>query len=93
MGLRSTARAACEFDVAVVTNITHEHLDYHGSWENYRNAKAILFEELAKTREKPQGNPRLAVLNKGRYQLRVSGGCLPAFCILQPETGCRLVGG
>ena len=63
-GLAQHRAAACEFDVAVVTNITHEHLDYHGSWENYRNAKAILFEELAKTREKPQGNPRLAVLNK-----------------------------
>ncbi|MCD4671909.1 MAG: UDP-N-acetylmuramoyl-L-alanyl-D-glutamate--2,6-diaminopimelate ligase [Anaerolineaceae bacterium] len=63
-GLAQHRVAACEFDIAVVTNITHEHLDYHGSWENYRDAKAILFRELAKTHEKPQGNPRLAVLNK-----------------------------
>jgi UDP-N-acetylmuramoyl-L-alanyl-D-glutamate--2,6-diaminopimelate ligase len=34
----------CEFDVAVVTNITHEHLDLHGSREAYRAAKARLFE-------------------------------------------------
>ena len=53
----------CEFDVAVVTNITHEHLDEHGSLENYRKAKARLFESLGETRKKPQGNPRTAVLN------------------------------
>jgi UDP-N-acetylmuramoyl-L-alanyl-D-glutamate--2,6-diaminopimelate ligase len=55
---------ACEFDIGVVTNITHEHLDQHGSYENYRAAKARLFQSLEKTRPKPQGNPRLAVLNK-----------------------------
>jgi UDP-N-acetylmuramoyl-L-alanyl-D-glutamate--2,6-diaminopimelate ligase len=33
-----------DFDVAVVTNITHEHLDLHGTRETYRAAKARLFE-------------------------------------------------
>ena len=55
---------ACEFDVGVVTNITHEHMDEHGSYENYRAAKARLFTSLEKTSEKPQGNPRLAVINR-----------------------------
>lgn len=54
---------ACEFDVAVVTNITHEHMDEHGGYENYRAAKARLFESLEWTRAKPQGNPRLGVIN------------------------------
>ena len=54
---------ACEFDIAVVTNITHEHMDEHGGYENYRAAKARLFESLEWTRVKSQGNPRLAVLN------------------------------
>jgi UDP-N-acetylmuramoyl-L-alanyl-D-glutamate--2,6-diaminopimelate ligase len=54
---------ACEFDIGVITNITHEHLDQHGSYENYRAAKARLFQSLGKTLPKPQGNPRLAVLN------------------------------
>lgn len=31
------------FSVAVMTNITHEHLDYHGTFENYRDAKRKLF--------------------------------------------------
>jgi UDP-N-acetylmuramoyl-L-alanyl-D-glutamate--2,6-diaminopimelate ligase len=55
---------ACEFDVAVVTNITHEHFDEHGTYENYRAAKARLFTSLERTGEKVQGNPRLAVVNR-----------------------------
>jgi UDP-N-acetylmuramoyl-L-alanyl-D-glutamate--2,6-diaminopimelate ligase len=55
---------ACEFDIGVVTNITHEHLDYHGSYENYRAAKARLFASLAETLPKPQGNIYLGVLNR-----------------------------
>jgi UDP-N-acetylmuramoyl-L-alanyl-D-glutamate--2,6-diaminopimelate ligase len=55
---------ACEFDVGILTNITHEHLDEHGSFVNYQAAKLRLFESLVVTAEKPQGNPRLAVLNR-----------------------------
>jgi len=55
---------ACEFDIGVVTNITHEHLDEHGSYENYRAAKARLFSSLEWTKPKPFGNPRLAVINQ-----------------------------
>lgn len=53
--------AACDFDVAIVTNITHEHLDLHGSLEAYRAAKAALFESLAKAQ--PKDLPKMAVLN------------------------------
>ena len=55
---------ACEFDVGVVTNITWEHMDEHGSYENYRAAKARLFTSLERTLPKPQGNPRLGVINR-----------------------------
>ena len=30
-------------EIAVMTNVTHEHLDYHKTFENYRNAKRRLF--------------------------------------------------
>jgi UDP-N-acetylmuramoyl-L-alanyl-D-glutamate--2,6-diaminopimelate ligase len=55
---------ACEFDVGVVTNITHEHMNEHGTYENYRAAKARLFSSLELTLEKPQGNPRLGIINR-----------------------------
>jgi UDP-N-acetylmuramoyl-L-alanyl-D-glutamate--2,6-diaminopimelate ligase len=51
-----------DFDVAVVTNITHEHLDYHGSMEAYRAAKGRLFASLASAYQKP-GQPKISVLN------------------------------
>jgi UDP-N-acetylmuramoyl-L-alanyl-D-glutamate--2,6-diaminopimelate ligase len=31
------------FSIVVMTNVTHEHLDYHGTFENYRDAKRRLF--------------------------------------------------
>ncbi len=62
-GLAQDRVTACEYDFGVVTNITHEHLDYHGSYEAYREAKARLFDFLEETPFKPQGNHRLAVLN------------------------------
>lgn len=37
----------CEFDVAVLTNVSPEHLDFHGTLEEYRAAKGRLFESLA----------------------------------------------
>lgn len=35
-----------DFDAAVFTNITSDHLDYHINFENYLTAKKILFDEL-----------------------------------------------
>ena len=63
-GLAQHRLTACEFDIAVVTNITHEHLDFHGSYSGYRQAKGRLFQMLAETHPKSQGNPRLAIINK-----------------------------
>jgi UDP-N-acetylmuramoyl-L-alanyl-D-glutamate--2,6-diaminopimelate ligase len=61
-GLAQHRVAAAEFDVAVVTNITHEHLDYHGSWEQYCADKARLFHMLSTSRRK-SGVSKSAILN------------------------------
>lgn len=34
--------AGALFDLVIFTNIAHEHLDYHTTWENYADAKALL---------------------------------------------------
>ncbi|MDR2758723.1 MAG: UDP-N-acetylmuramoyl-L-alanyl-D-glutamate--2,6-diaminopimelate ligase [Spirochaetaceae bacterium] len=34
------------FDAGVMTNVTHEHLEFHGTWEQYREDKANLFRAL-----------------------------------------------
>src|SRR5207245_9248815 len=47
------------FDVAVFTNLTQDHLDFHGTLERYRLAKRRLFELLA---ESPKPT-RAAVIN------------------------------
>lgn len=63
-GLAQGRVEACEFDIAVVTNITHEHLDYHGSYEHYFLAKARLFDMLAEGKIKANGQQKLAVVNR-----------------------------
>jgi UDP-N-acetylmuramoyl-L-alanyl-D-glutamate--2,6-diaminopimelate ligase len=40
--------AGCEYDVAVFTNLTQDHLDYHNTMEEYLAAKAKLFATLGK---------------------------------------------
>jgi UDP-N-acetylmuramoyl-L-alanyl-D-glutamate--2,6-diaminopimelate ligase len=62
-GLDQHRVAGCDFDIAVVTNVTHEHLDYHGSLAAYRQAKARLFEGLTASFRKP-GVPKVSVLNR-----------------------------
>src|SRR3954465_15229509 len=49
-----------EFEVAVFTNLTQDHLDYHGTMENYFDAKAKLFEQLARQEKKKKP---VAVIN------------------------------
>jgi UDP-N-acetylmuramoyl-L-alanyl-D-glutamate--2,6-diaminopimelate ligase len=63
-GLAQHRVSACEFDIGVVTNITHEHLDYHGSYQAYREAKGRLFRLLAQAPPKPGGPQRLAAINR-----------------------------
>jgi UDP-N-acetylmuramoyl-L-alanyl-D-glutamate--2,6-diaminopimelate ligase len=49
-----------EFDVAVFTNLTHDHLDFHGTLEAYRDAKLMLFDG----RNTPRSTkPATAVIN------------------------------
>ena len=63
-GLAQKRVAACEFDMGVVTNITHEHLDFHGDYKGYLDAKAELFRLISVSKKKSAPYTKLAVLNK-----------------------------
>ena len=63
-GLELQRVRGCAFDIGVVTNITHEHLDFHKTLANYRRAKARLFEMLEPTRDKGLGVHPSAILNR-----------------------------
>ncbi|OLC52672.1 MAG: hypothetical protein AUH85_16410 [Chloroflexi bacterium 13_1_40CM_4_68_4] len=53
--------AHVELDVAVFTNLTPEHLDFHGTMQQYLAAKGLLFEMLDRAVDK--GVPKAAIVN------------------------------
>jgi len=53
--LAQSRTAGIEFDAACITNIRHDHLDFHNSLTNYRRAKARILKQL--------GTAGFAVLN------------------------------
>ena len=52
----------CDYDIAVFTNLSQDHLDYHKSMDDYRNAKGLLFSQLGNTYFKK--SPKYAIINK-----------------------------
>ncbi len=46
LSTRTSRLADVDFDVGVMTNVTSEHLEFHGTWECYRSDKANLFRNL-----------------------------------------------
>lgn len=49
-GLAQKRVAEVDFDLGVFTNLSQDHLDFHPTWEHYRDAKALLFASLAPDR-------------------------------------------
>ncbi len=48
IGIEQGRVDAIDFDVAIFTNFTHDHLDYHGTMERYFQSKKRLFDRLSK---------------------------------------------
>ncbi len=54
--------AGLDFDIAIFTNLNHEHLDYHLTMEKYSEAKAKLFSSLNMSSKKKY--PKVAIMNQ-----------------------------
>ena len=53
----------CRFRTAIFTNLTQDHLDYHGSMEKYADAKGLFFSRLGNAYSESQSERSYAVLN------------------------------
>lgn len=65
-GLAQARHIGIDFDVAVITNLTPEHLEAHGSFERYREAKGLLFRQILRSGDKHVAHlqrKRLTVVN------------------------------
>ncbi|GAA3323094.1 hypothetical protein GCM10020331_045590 [Ectobacillus funiculus] len=51
----------CEYDVAVFTNLTQDHLDYHKTMDEYKRAKGLLFAQLGNSYQ--HNHVKYAILN------------------------------
>ncbi len=51
----------CDFDCAIFTNLSHEHLELHKTMENYANTKELLFTQLGHNLK--NGKLKTAILN------------------------------
>ena len=63
-GLAQKRVVYVDYDLAAVTNVTHEHLDYHHGYPSYLQAKGRLFEMLPEKGHHQKGVDPMAVLNK-----------------------------
>jgi len=60
-GLQQRRVDGCSFDVAVFTNLTPEHLDYHGTMDEYFKAKERFFTEVLPASKKQR---TIAIVNR-----------------------------
>lgn len=55
-GVAQSRHLGLNYDVAVCTNLTPEHIESHGSFENYKNAKVSFFDYTATSKRKKIGD-------------------------------------
>lgn len=76
----------CDFDVAVFTNLSQDHLDYHETMEEYKRAKGLLFSRLGNIYD--SNKPKFAVINSddpaGTYFAKETSAHVVTYGIDQP---------
>lgn len=64
-----------DFDVAIFSNLSLDHLDYHGTMDNYCSAKNKFFRKLGSIESK-KNRPKMAIINAdSSWSKRISEGC------------------
>lgn len=88
IGLDQQRLNGMHFDVAVLTNLSRDHLDYHGDMANYAEAKAQLFDwpnlKAAVLNLNDEFGCQLAKRLEGRGITRIG------YCIEQPDADARV---
>lgn len=82
----------CAFHIAVFTNLTQDHLDYHQSMDAYRQAKGLLFSQLGNHYASQSGQQSFAVLNRDDPASEYFSRITPAQVVtygLSPEADVR----
>lgn len=52
----------CDYDVAIFTNLSQDHLDFHDTMDDYLQAKSLLFSQLGNTYHR--ANQKFAIINE-----------------------------
>ena len=68
------------FDVGIMTNVAHEHLEFHGTWERYREDKANLFRALDRGSHEKALRSVQASVEGGRATARI-----PSFGVMNAD--------
>ncbi|MBA4601166.1 UDP-N-acetylmuramoyl-L-alanyl-D-glutamate--2,6-diaminopimelate ligase [Thermoactinomyces mirandus] len=78
----------CQFHIGVFTNLTQDHLDYHGTMEKYREAKSLLFSQLGNAYSGQLENNPVAIFNAddeaSRYFMNRTAAQVLTYGIDQP---------
>ncbi len=84
-GLAQDRVAGVAYDVAVLTNLTHEHLEFHGTLQAYAAAKRRLFQALARRPGEPTKPwPRTGIVN-------LDDPAAPSFAAVASEAGAAIL--
>jgi UDP-N-acetylmuramoyl-L-alanyl-D-glutamate--2,6-diaminopimelate ligase len=95
-GLAADRVASVDYDGAIFTNLSHEHLDFHGTFDAYRWAKVSLFERLPQHAK--GGRPGVGVVNADDPHANAfidatrGAKALPVTYGERPEADVRLMG-
>jgi UDP-N-acetylmuramoyl-L-alanyl-D-glutamate--2,6-diaminopimelate ligase len=90
-GLALPRLDCCPFDIGVITNITQEHLEFHGTVQEYRRAKARLLERVSAGSGRL--GPRGAVLNaddEGARSIAPAAGSAPVIWFSSRGAGAEI---